>query len=487
MLDCYKNQYKVKLGVLPTMRLIPPRPHLYHPDIALEMKKQVFARLDEMGVDYVNIDFLNERGLLFSENDAEACAEYFKSQHVDALFIPFCNFGAEGALSRVAKMVGVPVLIWAPRDPMPPENFGIRARDSQCGIFAASRVLNTFSVKFTYIPSCKLESETFERNFRNFIGAAAIVKALKNLRILQIGARPTGFLSVRCNEAQILERFGIEVVTITIQDIYERWLKVMDEQKDLIAATIQIIKNKVDKCDVTEENLVKIAALKIAMQQAAHDYGCKIGCVNCSDPLRNATGIMPCFVLGDLCSDGLPMICESDVHGCISTIMALAASINAGCDDPAFLMDLTNRHEYEDNMELLWHCGVFPLALKKEGTITELTHHYGAPKEGTCRVNIKNGPITVLRFDCAHDKYSVMLSRGRIVDGPSTNCTYGWGEFDNWPELEERLIYGPYIHHIVGVYADIAGAVYEALRYIDGVEPDFFSPTVAEVKAELRR
>jgi len=25
MLDCYKNQYKVKLGVLPTMRLIPPR------------------------------------------------------------------------------------------------------------------------------------------------------------------------------------------------------------------------------------------------------------------------------------------------------------------------------------------------------------------------------------------------------------------------------------------------------------------------------
>ena len=150
-------------------------------------------------------------------------------------------------------------------------------------------------------------------------------------------------------------------------------------------------------------------------------------------------------------------------------------------------MDLTNRHELDDNMELLWHCGVFPLALKKEGTVSELTHHYGAPKEGTCRVSIRNGPINLLRFDGAHDKYSVLMARGEIVDGPETNCTYGWGEFENWPALEEKLIYGPYIHHIVGVYADIAPMIYEALRYIDGVEPDFFSPTVEEIQRAMRK
>ncbi len=469
------------------MRYIAPRPHLYSPDIALKMKNQVFAHLDELGIDYVNIDFLNDKGMLFSETDAERCVEFFKSQHVDALFIPFCNFGSEGAIARAAKLLGVPVLIWAPRDTLPPENFGIRDRDSQCGIFAASRVLNTFGVKFTYITSCTIDSDTFTRGFRNFMAAAAVVKAMTGLRILQIGARPTSFLSVRCNEAQLLERFGIEIVSMTVQDIYERWVKVMEEQKDAVSAAMEAIRNKVDKCDVTEENLKKIAALRLTIEQTAEEQHCLTACANCSDPLRNITGIMPCFVFGDLTGDGLPVICESDIHGCISSVMSLAAGVALGCDDPTFLMDLTNRHEFENNMELLWHCGVFPLALKKENTVSELTHHYGAPKEGTCRVNIKNGPITVLRFDCSHDNYSVLVARGKIVDGPSTNCTYGWGEFDNWPALEERLIYGPYIHHIVGIYADIAPVIYEALRYMDGIEPDFFSPTAEQIKSELRK
>lgn len=486
MLEKYKNKYRIKLAVLPTMRYIAPRPHLYSPDIAKQMKDKVFEKLDDLGVNYVNIDLLNEKGMLFNETDAERCVDYFKSEHVDALFIPFCNFGSEGAIARAAKRLGVPVLIWAPRDTLPPDNFGIRDRDSQCGIFAASRVLNTFGVKFTYITSCTIESETFAKGFRNFMAAAAVVKAMTGLRILQIGARPTSFLSVRCNEAQLLERFGIEIVSMTVQDIYESWVKVMEEQKPLVASTMEEIKEKVDKCNVTEENLKKIAALRIAVEQAANEHQCLAACANCSDPLRNITGIMPCFVFGDLTGAGLPVICESDVHGCISSVMALAAGISLGCDDPTFLMDLTNRHEFEDNTELLWHCGVFPLALKKEGTVSELTHHYGAPKEGTCRVNIKNGPISVLRFDGSHDKYSVLVAKGKIVDGPGTNCTYGWGMFDNWPALEEKLIYGPYIHHIVGVYADIAPAIYEALRYLDGVAPDFFSPTIEEIKAQLR-
>lgn len=279
---------------------------------------------------------------------------------------------------------------------------------------------------------------------------------------------------------------GIEVVTLTVQDIYERWIGVLRAQRELVSETMAQIRAKVDRCGISEENLEKVAALKLAIGQAADELGCRAGCVNCSDPLRNITGIMPCFVLGDLTGDGLPMICESDVHGAISSVMALAASQAAGCEYPTFLMDLTNRHELDDNMELLWHCGVFPLALKKEGTVSELTCHYGAPKEGTCRVSIRNGPISLLRFDGTHDKYSVLMARGKIVDGPETNCTYGWGEFENWPALEEKLIYGPYIHHIVGVYADIAPMIYEALRYIEGVEPDFFSPTVEEIQRAMR-
>ena len=39
---------------------------------------------------------------------------YFQEQGIDALFIPHCNFGTEGAAAMIAKQCGVPTLLWGP-------------------------------------------------------------------------------------------------------------------------------------------------------------------------------------------------------------------------------------------------------------------------------------------------------------------------------------------------------------------------------------
>ena len=39
--------------------------------------------------------------------------------------------------------MGLPVLLWGPRDERPDEN-GVRLRDSQCGLFATGKVLRRF-------------------------------------------------------------------------------------------------------------------------------------------------------------------------------------------------------------------------------------------------------------------------------------------------------------------------------------------------------
>ncbi len=54
-----------------------------------------------MQVDYVNIDFLNEEGLLYRSRDAEKVAEYLNQQKVDAIFIAHVNFGCEEAVARL--------------------------------------------------------------------------------------------------------------------------------------------------------------------------------------------------------------------------------------------------------------------------------------------------------------------------------------------------------------------------------------------------
>ena len=48
-------------------------------------------------------------------------AEKFKREKIDGLFLPHCNFGTEFECARLAKELGVPVLLWGPLDERPDE------------------------------------------------------------------------------------------------------------------------------------------------------------------------------------------------------------------------------------------------------------------------------------------------------------------------------------------------------------------------------
>lgn len=55
---------------------------------------------------------------------------------------------------------------------------------------------------------------------------------------------------------------------------------------------------------------------------------------------------------------------------------------------------------------------------------------------------------------------------GRAVEGPETNGTYVWFETDNWKRWEEKLMFGPYIHHVGGIYGNYKPVLREAARYL---------------------
>ena len=119
----------IKLGYAPTRRAIFSAP------AALEFRGLIANRLKELNVDFVDIDDVNDEGLLFDDAGLEKIIEKFKREKVDGLFIPHANFGTEYECARLAKALGVPVLLWGPRDERPDAN-GMRLRDSQCGLFA---------------------------------------------------------------------------------------------------------------------------------------------------------------------------------------------------------------------------------------------------------------------------------------------------------------------------------------------------------------
>ena len=178
--------YSVKIGFAPTRRSI------FSIEDALQHKKRIMERLDKLGAHYVDMEDINEEGLLHLDEDVPKVVEKFKKGKVDALFFPHCNFGSEYLVGRVAKELNLPILLWGPRDEAPLPD-GARLRDTQCGLFASGKVLRRFNLPFTYIPNCNLEEEVFERGFQNFIAAVNVVKEFRKIRILQISTRPAPF------------------------------------------------------------------------------------------------------------------------------------------------------------------------------------------------------------------------------------------------------------------------------------------------------
>lgn len=189
----------------------------------------------------------------------------------------------------------------------------------------------------------------------------------------------------------------------------------------------------------------------------------------CWGPMIETAGIAPCFVLGDVCDDGLPFICESDIHGAITAVMAMAAS---RYEIPIFLSDITIRHPENPNAELLWHCGVFAKGLAKEGETLRLNRHYNRLCPAVGEWELKGGHLNILRFDGFSGNYSMLLGAAEGTSGPRTVGSYLWVEVDDWSKWEKKLIYGPYVHHCVGIHAEVRAALEEAMRYIPGLTPD---------------
>jgi len=470
-----------KLGYMPTRR------SFFSKEDAQKFKKKVYETIEKLvpeRVEIYGLDWLNEEGLLYDDKDAKQVADFFIGKEVDAIFAPHCNFGTENAVAQVAKKVQKPLLIWGPRDDAPLPS-GERLRDSQCGLFATSKVLQRYNVTFTYIVNSRVTDPVFHKGFINFIRAANVVKFTKNVRIGQIASRPPSFYSVIVNESELLEKFGIEIIPFNLSTIVRQVKDAILIKKTEIQDIVAGIKMIADFSKLTDEATEKIAALKYVLTQVIKENNLQALAFQCWDELQHQLGICSCFVHALMTEEGTPVACESDIHGAISSLMLQAAGLFR---KPTFFSDLTIRHPDHDNAELLWHCGAFPPSLSICKTETKIGKHFVLPSHapGTCNWQLIKGDITVIRFDGIKGKYSLFCGQGQAVDGPYTLGSYVYLEVNDWPMWEEKIIYGPYIHHTSCIYGNYAPVLYEATRYLDGVTFDPAEPTLEEIKTYLR-
>ena len=462
---------KIKIGYAPTRRSIFSAPD------AVKYRGLTAKRLEELGVDFVDITDINDEGLLYNDEGLEKIIAKFKKEKVDGLFLPHCNFGTEYECARLAKALDVPVLLWGPLDERP-EPDGTRLRDTQCGLFATGKVLRRFRVPFTYMTNCRLNDPVFERGIKDFLAVCNVVKTFKNIRILQISTRPFDFWTTMCNEGELLEKFNIQLAPIPMPELTDEVKKAKAEQTE-VQEVMQYCRDNMEIC-IKEDELENVVALKVAMKHLAEKYGCKAIAIQCWNQLQSELGIMPCAANSLLNDEGIPTVCETDIHGAITALMVEAAGKG---ETRSFFADWTIRHPDVENGELLQHCGPWPISIAKE--TPKLTYPLAFEHPGSITAEAKHGDVSLVRFDGDNGEYSLLLGNAKGIDGPKGMGTYLWVEVENIKRLEAKLVEGPYIHHCVGIHKNVVPVLYEACKYI-GVTPDLYDPIEEDVKAYLR-
>jgi len=347
------------------MGLAPTRRDAFKANRKAEIDERIKALAKKLDVELVTIDDVATDGLVTFNKDVPKIAKKFIDAGVDCVFFPHANFGQEEAVAKVGKAVGKPILLWGPRDDAPKgvvNQMEDRLYDVQCGLFATGKALLSYQLPFTYLENCWMDSDVLDRGFEDFVRTVCAARAVTQARIAQLSVRPWQFLSVRANENELVEKFGIEVVPLGAPMILHSVNETLKKDAAAVDAKIAEWKAKLDFSQMDEEDVRKTAAAVVAIRNLAEQNGCTTVAGECWMLLRSEFGINSCYAWGALTNEGLPTTCETDVLGTVGSAMMLGATRK---ETIPFFADITVRHPTNDNAELLWHCGPFPASLAK--------------------------------------------------------------------------------------------------------------------------
>jgi L-fucose isomerase-like protein len=436
---------------------------------AIRQKLAIQERLRRWDVRFVDLEGVLSDGLVRDQKHVGPVVEHFRAKGVDALFMPHCNFGTESAVGLIGRDLGVPVLLWGPRDEAPLPD-GTRLRDSLCGLFASSKVLHKLGVAFTYLENCRVDDAAFKDGVDTFLRAAHAANALRRgTRIGLLGQRIDFFWTTIVNESELLERFRVQVQPLDMVTFIENVKKrVAGDTARYEAEARDLLKTITVEGYPDPKTFHNVLAVRDEMLALAEEHGLEGLAIQDFMSLVDAMGTY-CFYSNSLVAEKLAIGPESDIHGTISGILLNRVLFY---HEPSFLAEYTVRHPTDDNGILMWHAGAPPSMCHPEDRV-RLGHHWilPSPLAGMTHFRLKDGPLTVARFDGDHGEYQLAIGQGRSMEGPHNQNNYLWMKVDDWPRWEKRLMESPFIHHTAMAYGHYGEALEQACRFVSGVQP----------------
>ena len=414
-------------------------------------------------------------GAVQNLDEAEVVADYFACERVDGLVLCPLDFGDERSASKIAEQLGVPVFLYATKEPPAIADAGLgRVSDSYCGNLSMAAGLHRRRIPFRFAGVFFPDEAGFVAEADAFVRAVAVAQGLRNARLGQVGVRPAAFETVAFDEIAMARKFGQNVIPANLDDLVAE-AKGRADDDPAVSEIIADIRRTVPTITVTDDYLLNAAKLEAALAAFWERSKLAALAMQCWPSIQRELGVSLCAIFGRLTQRHMLTACETDILGAVSMLVQYQAAL--GQDLPHFI-DWTIQHRDLPNRLLAWHCGNAPtclarhpgeIALRSRGNMTgELAASAGDVQSGLCQFQIKPGPVTMCRLAEYDGDWKMLIARGEIIPSDETLAgTWAWVEVRDHAHLYRTLVEEGFIHHASMVHGDQVAALQRACQFLD--------------------
>ncbi len=429
-----------------------------------------------------------------SETQAREALEDIKAHGCNALAVYLGNFGPEISETMLAQNfaneVGGAVMFFAAAE----ENIPVLASsrgDAYCGMLNASYNLHLRGVR-AYIPEYPVgDADDCAEMLHDFVPIAKAYYALKHLKIISFGPRPSNFLA--CNAPiQQLYNLGIEIEENSELDLFESYNKHADDPR--IPDVVKDMEAELGEGNKKPGILSKLAQYEITLLDwiDAHKGSAEFVTIagKCWPAFQTQFGFVPCYVNSRLTGRGIPVSCEVDIYGALSEYIGTVVS-----DDAVTLLDINNtvpKDLYNEDIKgkypypledtfMGFHCGN---TCSRKLAFCEMKYQLIMSRslpievtQGTLEGDIAPGDITFYRLQSTSDNRLVAyVAEGEVLDVR----THSFGSIGVFaiPEMKRFyrhvLISRNFPHHGAVAFKHCGKALYEVFKLI-GVDVENIS------------
>jgi len=421
---------------------------------------------------------LTPHGAVNTLDQAEAVADYFLRERVDAVVLCPLDFGDERSAAKVAERLRVPVLLYATKEPPAVDDASMqRVSDSYCGNLSMASGLYRRKLPFHYAGLFLPDEEAFLRELETFVRAVAVVKALKGARIGQVGVRPPTFETVGYSEAAMIDKFGQNVIYTNFSDIVDRALA-LEATEPRVQEAIARLCAATDTITVGDTYLLNSARMEVALAEFWEANRLSGMAIQCWPSVQRQIGISMCALFGRLTERQMLTACETDVLGVLAMIASHRAAL--GSSLPHFI-DWTIQHRQDPNLLLAWHCGNAPVSLALPGCGVALRSRRDMkgemevsahdPMAGLFQFQVRPGTVTFCRLAEYDHAWKMLIATGRIEPSDEVLAgTWSWVRVRDHAALYRTLVEEGFIHHASMIHGDYSEALLQACKFLD-IEP----------------